>query len=103
MQFVSVVVEKAISSLEELNGLSPVNGFDISDNGLAIRFFVDVVFVLKLLLLFAVDSMSGSYAKVFIQLWTFMAQVNKTPLICRIIYAGWHFYKLIDLVGMILS
>ena len=54
-------------------------------------------FVLKLLLLFAVDSMSGCSAKVFIELWTFMAQVNKTPLICRIIYGGWHFYKLIDL------
>ena len=60
-------------------------------------FFVNVVFVLKLLLLFAVEGMSGSSAKVFIELWTFMAQVNKTPLICRIIYAGWHFYKLIDL------
>ena len=60
-------------------------------------YFVDVVFVLKLLLLFAVDSMSGCSAKVFIELWTFMAKVNKTPLICRIIYGGWHFYKLIDL------
>ena len=46
---------------------------------------------------FVVDSLSGVYAKVFIELGTFVAQVNKTPLSEGIIHPGGHSFKLLDL------
>ena len=51
---------------------------------------------------FVVDSLSGVYAKVFIELGTFVAQVNKTPLSEGIIHPGGHSFKLPDLKYLLL-